>query len=98
MTCPDANQQGCDGGRLYYDGCSSVCVNGELMAQGSQFSVYDVEVRHGMRCSDMLLIHVLCVVWLMFACNVPCIHVRSSLLLSISMTSVPIVLHHLVGE
>ena len=38
-----ANQQGCDGGRLYYDGCASVIVNGELVSQGSQFSVKEVE-------------------------------------------------------
>ena len=28
-----ANQRGCDGGRLYYDGCACVCVNGELLVQ-----------------------------------------------------------------
>ncbi|KAL6280665.1 hypothetical protein ACE6H2_017546 [Prunus campanulata] len=39
-----SNQQGCDGGRLYYDGCASVVVNGDLVAQGSQFSLKDVEV------------------------------------------------------
>jgi NAD+ synthase (glutamine-hydrolysing) len=39
-----ANQQGCDGGRLYYDGCALVMVNGETVAQASQFSVRDVEV------------------------------------------------------
>lgn len=39
-----ANQQGCDGGRLYFDGCASVCVNGNMVAQGSQFSLKDVEV------------------------------------------------------
>lgn len=39
-----ANQQGCDGGRLYYDGCSMIASNGQLLAQGSQFSVLDVEV------------------------------------------------------
>ena len=38
-----ANQQGCDGGRLYYDGCACVIVNGDLVRQGSQFSVHDVE-------------------------------------------------------
>ena len=38
-----ANQQGCDGDRLYYDGCSSVFLNGKVVAQGSQFSVEDVE-------------------------------------------------------
>ncbi|KAI3918054.1 hypothetical protein MKW92_027445 [Papaver armeniacum] len=39
-----SNQQGCDGGRLYYDGCSCVVVNGKVVAQGSQFSLEDVEV------------------------------------------------------
>lgn len=39
-----ANQQGCDGGRLYFDGCASVVVNGQLIAQGQQFSVREVEV------------------------------------------------------
>ena len=40
-----ANQQGCDGGRLYYDGCSMVMINGRLLAQASQFSMNDVEVK-----------------------------------------------------
>jgi NAD+ synthase (glutamine-hydrolysing) len=39
-----ANQQGCDGDRLYYDGCAMILVNGEVVAQGSQFSLNDVEV------------------------------------------------------
>ncbi|KAJ5461486.1 Glutamine-dependent NAD(+) synthetase [Penicillium daleae] len=39
-----ANQQGCDGDRLYYDGCAMIVINGEIVAQGSQFSMRDVEV------------------------------------------------------
>lgn len=39
-----ANQKGCDGDRLYYDGCSFIAVNGEIVAQGNQFSLNDVEV------------------------------------------------------
>ena len=39
-----ANQQGCDGDRLYYDGCAMIVVNGKVIAQGSQFSLNDVEV------------------------------------------------------
>ncbi|KAF9005960.1 hypothetical protein BDQ17DRAFT_1352471 [Cyathus striatus] len=39
-----ANQQGCDGDRLYYDGCALIAVNGRVVAQGSQFSLNDVEV------------------------------------------------------
>ncbi|KAI9784269.1 MAG: glutamine-dependent NAD(+) synthetase [Geoglossum umbratile] len=34
----------CDGDRLYYDGCAMILVNGEVVAQGSQFSLNDVEV------------------------------------------------------
>eukprot|EP01116_Phalansterium_solitarium_P025311 TRINITY_DN9616_c0_g1_i2.p1 TRINITY_DN9616_c0_g1~~TRINITY_DN9616_c0_g1_i2.p1 ORF type:complete len:723 (-),score=327.73 TRINITY_DN9616_c0_g1_i2:182-2350(-) len=39
-----ANQKGCDGNRLYFDGCAMIFVNGDLVAQGSQFSLKDVEV------------------------------------------------------
>lgn len=39
-----ANQQGCDGDRLYYDGSAMILVNGKIVAQGSQFSLQDVEV------------------------------------------------------
>lgn len=39
-----ANQQGCDGGRLYFDGCAMILMNGHVVAQGSQFSLHDVEV------------------------------------------------------
>ena len=38
-----ANQQGCDGGRLYFDGCAMILVNGDCVAQGSQFSVKDTD-------------------------------------------------------
>lgn len=30
-----ANQQGCDGNRLYYDGCACIAVNGQFVAQVS---------------------------------------------------------------
>jgi NAD+ synthase (glutamine-hydrolysing) len=49
MRKPDANQQGCDGDRLYYDGSAMIFQNGSLLAQGSQFSLNDVE---GMRNLD----------------------------------------------
>ncbi|XP_043690874.1 glutamine-dependent NAD(+) synthetase-like [Telopea speciosissima] len=39
-----SNHQGCDGGRLYYDGCCCIAINGDVVAQGSQFSLKDVEV------------------------------------------------------
>ncbi|RFU27523.1 hypothetical protein B7463_g8804, partial [Scytalidium lignicola] len=38
-----SNQQGCDGDRLYYDGSAMIIVNGRVVAQGSQFSLNDVE-------------------------------------------------------
>ncbi|KAI2561530.1 NAD synthetase 1, partial [Homo sapiens] len=37
-----ANQKGCDGDRLYYDGCAMIAMNGSVFAQGSQFSLDDV--------------------------------------------------------
>ncbi|KAM4846563.1 glutamine-dependent NAD(+) synthetase isoform 2-T2 [Thomomys bottae] len=39
-----ANQKGCDGDRLYYDGCAMIAMNGSIFAQGVQFSLDDVEV------------------------------------------------------
>ena len=39
-----ANQIGCDGERLYYDGCSAISVNGDMVAQGPQFSMQEVNV------------------------------------------------------
>ncbi len=39
-----ANQRGCDGGRLYYDGGAIIVANGQLLAQAPQFKIQDVEV------------------------------------------------------
>ena len=39
-----ANQRGCDGGRLYFDGGALIACNGQVLAQGMQFGVDDVEV------------------------------------------------------
>ena len=39
-----ANHRGCDGTRLYFDGCSMISVNGHVTQQASQFSLQDVEV------------------------------------------------------
>ena len=39
-----ANQRGCDGGRLYFDGCAMICANGNVLAQAPQFHVGDVQV------------------------------------------------------
>ncbi|CAE7943157.1 nadsyn1 [Symbiodinium sp. KB8] len=36
-----ANVKGCDGGRLYFDGCCMVWSNGKLLAQGTQFGMLD---------------------------------------------------------
>lgn len=40
-----SNQRGCDGDRLYYDGCAMIMSSGSMLAQGSQFSLRDVEVQ-----------------------------------------------------
>lgn len=37
-----ANQKGCDGDRLYYDGCAMIAINGDIVARGAQFSLEDV--------------------------------------------------------
>lgn len=39
-----SNQRGCDGGRLYFDGCALIVCNGQVLAQASQFSLAEVEV------------------------------------------------------
>lgn len=39
-----ANQRGCDGSRMYYDGCAMIVVNGRIVAQAPQFDVRDVNV------------------------------------------------------
>lgn len=44
-----ANQRGCDGDRVYYDGCAMVAINGDVVAQGAQFSLDDV-VREKVSC------------------------------------------------
>ncbi|KAG8525347.1 uncharacterized protein KY384_008991 [Bacidia gigantensis] len=39
-----SNSKGCSGDRLYYDGSAMIFMNGNLLQQGSQFSLDDVEV------------------------------------------------------
>lgn len=39
-----SNQRGCDGDRLYFDGCACVAMNGDFLAQGGQFALKEVEV------------------------------------------------------
>lgn len=39
-----ANQRGCDGGRLYYDGGALIVCNGHVLAQAPQFALDDVQV------------------------------------------------------
>lgn len=36
------NLRGCDGQRVYFNGCSSVALNGDIIARGKQFSLQDV--------------------------------------------------------
>lgn len=38
-----ANQRGCDGGRLYFDGCAMIVCNGQVLAQAKQFDLQDVQ-------------------------------------------------------
>jgi NAD+ synthase (glutamine-hydrolysing) len=39
-----SNQRGCDGDRLYFDGCASIAINGQFVKQGQQFAMKEVEV------------------------------------------------------
>ncbi|CAN3374876.1 hypothetical protein DIURU_002611 [Diutina rugosa] len=39
-----ANQRGCDGDRLYYDGSACIIINGDVVGQGHSFSIDDIEV------------------------------------------------------
>jgi len=39
-----ANQKGMDGGRVYFDGSSMICMNGKIYSIEKQFSVGDVDV------------------------------------------------------
>ena len=39
-----SNLRGCDGERVYFNGCSSITVNGETVARTAQFGVEEVEV------------------------------------------------------
>jgi NAD+ synthase (glutamine-hydrolysing) len=42
-----ANAKGCDGGRMYFDGSSMICMNGKIYALDDQFSADDVTVQLG---------------------------------------------------
>ncbi|XP_035773682.1 glutamine-dependent NAD(+) synthetase-like [Anopheles albimanus] len=39
-----SNLRGCDGQRVYFNGCSAVALNGQIIARGRQFALEDVEV------------------------------------------------------
>ncbi|CAG9997932.1 unnamed protein product [Clonostachys byssicola] len=39
-----SNVQGCDGERLYFDGCAMILCNGQVLAQSPQFSLNEVDV------------------------------------------------------
>ena len=37
------NLRGCDGARVYFNGCSAMALNGDIIARAKQFSLADVE-------------------------------------------------------
>lgn len=39
-----SNLRGCDGGRLYFNGGSSITLNGNILNRGKQFALEEVEV------------------------------------------------------
>lgn len=38
-----SNLRGCDGARVYFNGCSAMSLNGDIIARAKQFSLADVE-------------------------------------------------------
>lgn len=55
-----ANQRGCDGGRLYYDGCACIAVNGAFVAQArgtgdAHRACVMAVASHGLQYSHVLL-------------------------------------------
>lgn len=39
-----SNLRGCDGQRVYFNGCSAIALNGDVISRAKQFSLQDVEV------------------------------------------------------
>lgn len=39
-----SNILGCDGGRLYFDGCCLISLNDGLVAQGPQFTLAEIDI------------------------------------------------------
>lgn len=39
-----SNLRGCDGSRLYFNGGSSITLNGQILNRGKQFALDEVEV------------------------------------------------------
>lgn len=39
-----SNLRGCDGQRVYFNGCSAIALNGDIIARAKQFALQDVEV------------------------------------------------------
>lgn len=37
-----SNLRGCDGERVYFSGCSSIALNGHIVAKGNSFGLKDV--------------------------------------------------------
>jgi NAD+ synthase (glutamine-hydrolysing) len=37
-----SNLRGCDGQRVYFNGCSCISLNGEIVARGKQYALQDV--------------------------------------------------------
>lgn len=45
-----SNQQGCDGERVYYDGCALIAVNGEIVAQVCHLTFWHVSLAWSLTC------------------------------------------------
>ena len=49
-----SNLKGCDGNRVYFDGASIICMNGEIYGQLPQFSIAQVETKLGVLDLDVV--------------------------------------------
>lgn len=47
-----SNLIGCDGERVYYDGGSMIAVNGQIVAEGPQFTLDEVVCTFPLLCSN----------------------------------------------
>ncbi|XP_035208826.1 glutamine-dependent NAD(+) synthetase-like isoform X1 [Stegodyphus dumicola] len=56
-----SNLRGCDGDRYYFQGCSLIAMNGEILSKGETFSLQDIEVITSTLCLEDVKIYRNCI-------------------------------------